>query len=291
MKASIVLLISVLLSTGSLAQLSGSDNFNDNIRDPAKWEIWGPGINLAETNGRMEFISTGTGHEQDAWIWTLNTGSYTQDWSVVIDAVNSCGPLPEGQRSSIGMVVANTADFGDIFVLDFTSTTTPFAASGWQTDYTGNWWEATQPVSTNAIKLRIAFDSTTKRLSSSYDSGTGFTVLTNFNVGSWTMTDTETFSIAINSLSIGYPVTSGQIYADNFIAGTVFDQVHASIFNAVEIGWFAAFGDTYQVQYISDLESTNWINFGDVIVGDGSTNYVFDTTRDRSNRFYRVKMP
>ena len=219
----------LLCCSMAMADLNGSDDFNDNLRDPAKWVVWGPSTNLlAEINGRMEFTSTGVGHEQAAWIWTLNTGSYTQDWFVVIDAVNSCGPLPAEQRSSIGIVVANTADFGDVFVLDFISTTTPFASSGWQTDYTGNWWEATQPVSTNAIKLRIAFDSTTKLLSSSYDSGGGFTALTNFNVGSWAMADADTFSLAINGLSIDYAAASGQVYADNYIVGTVTipDQVN-----------------------------------------------------------------
>lgn len=45
---------------------------------------------------------------------------------------------------------------------------------------------------------------------------------------------------------------------------------------------------TYQVQHTTDLEANNWMSFGDAIVGDGSTNYLFDTTGGRSNRFYRV---
>jgi len=61
-----------------------------------------------------------------------------------------------------------------------------------------------------------------------------------------------------------------------------------SIHTAVEIEWSSTSGTTYQVQYSTNLVSTNWFDLGSTVLGDGSTNYVFDSTRGISERFYRV---
>ena len=90
--ALVVVAVLALCCPGAEALLSGSDDFNDNIRDTDKWLIWefGNGL-LHETNGRLEFTSTGTGYEQDAWLWDYNTGSYNENWSVTLDVRNDFG--------------------------------------------------------------------------------------------------------------------------------------------------------------------------------------------------------
>lgn len=276
----------MLLCSAVMAEFNGTDNFNDNIRNPAKWIPYGPDLNLlSETNAHLEFTSTGVGHEQDSWIWDLNAGSYTQDWYAVVDTANL---TPQG---SIGIVIGNSMDFGDNFTVDLRASD-PFllVSSGWQINGTSYWFAANHVVSTNALKLKIAFDSATKQLSSSYDSGSGFTTLTNLNVDSWTMVDTDAFVAAINSWSESYAVVPNTLYADNFSAVTPSAYAESDIFLAAEVGWLAFAGVSYQVQYADDLLSTNWNNIGDAIVGIGSTNYVFDSTRNSTRRFYRVQV-
>ena len=70
-----------------------------------------------------------------------------------------------------------------------------------------------------------------------------------------------------------------------------FDIGPAMIWTAVEIGWKTVAGTNYQVQSTTDLASSNWDNFGSVIVGNGLTNTVFDSTRTNSHKFYRVVVP
>lgn len=69
------------------------------------------------------------------------------------------------------------------------------------------------------------------------------------------------------------------------VAGISFE---ALIFNAVEVGWTSVSGATYQVRYSTNLASGNWFDLGEPVVGNGSTNYVFDSTRGTPKRFYRV---
>lgn len=57
---------------------------------------------------------------------------------------------------------------------------------------------------------------------------------------------------------------------------------------AVEIGFTTVSGAVYTVQYCTNMVSTNWTDLGAVFTGDGSTNYMFDTTREGSKRYYQV---
>ena len=64
--------------------------------------------------------------------------------------------------------------------------------------------------------------------------------------------------------------------------------VRVSIFTAVEIGWNSETGKTYQVQYATAVDTNLWFALGAPVAGNGSTNYVFDSTRVQPKRFYRV---
>jgi len=55
----------------------------------------------------------------------------------------------------------------------------------------------------------------------------------------------------------------------------------------VTLTWSTVPGITYQVQYISDLRKTNWINFGSAITGSGSVTNVSDAFTN-AQRFYRL---
>jgi hypothetical protein len=51
--------------------------------------------------------------------------------------------------------------------------------------------------------------------------------------------------------------------------------------------WSTVAGNSYQVQYVSDLGATNWINFGSAITASSSVATVSDSFTN-SQRFYRV---
>ncbi len=61
-----------------------------------------------------------------------------------------------------------------------------------------------------------------------------------------------------------------------------------SIYTAVELGWHTETNCQYQVQWISQLATNDWVNLGDPIQGTGSNIYIFDSTRGQAARFYRV---
>ena len=58
--------------------------------------------------------------------------------------------------------------------------------------------------------------------------------------------------------------------------------------HAVEIGWNSISGITYQVQYSTNLVSTNWFNLGATVIGTGTNQYQLDSTRGSAARYYRV---
>ena len=71
----------------------------------------------------------------------------------------------------------------------------------------------------------------------------------------------------------------------SLVAGEV---VGSEIATAIEVYWDASNAVNYQVQYTDDLVTTNWLDLGPVIVGDGSTTGVFDSARGVTDRYYRV---
>jgi len=60
------------------------------------------------------------------------------------------------------------------------------------------------------------------------------------------------------------------------------------IAQAVAISWLSDYGRRYQVETSEDLASGEWQPFGEPILGDGTTNTVFDAIGSVSRKFYRV---
>ncbi len=65
-------------------------------------------------------------------------------------------------------------------------------------------------------------------------------------------------------------------------------QVQSTIHPAVEISWLSVTGQLYQVQVTPSLAPGTWTNFGSPVTGDGSEKSIYDQTRNREKRFYRV---
>jgi hypothetical protein len=58
--------------------------------------------------------------------------------------------------------------------------------------------------------------------------------------------------------------------------------------NVVTLTWSAIAGQTYQLQWNSDLGSTNWINAGSVVAATNGTVSASEIIGLDSQRFYRV---
>jgi len=73
-------------------------------------------------------------------------------------------------------------------------------------------------------------------------------------------------------------------------AATAVDDgvVTNSIYVAIEIAFSGSPMVHYQLQYTTNLLSTNWVNTGGTVRGGGVENSLFDGPRSQSPRFYRI---
>jgi uncharacterized repeat protein (TIGR03803 family) len=89
-----------------------------------------------------------------------------------------------------------------------------------------------------------------------------------------------------------YGTTSGGGTNHN---GTVFRltivpevQVAALTNNTLSLTWSTEAGGTYQLQYNSDLSSSNWSNLGSAVTATGTTLSATDFLTNGPQRFYRL---
>jgi uncharacterized repeat protein (TIGR03803 family) len=60
--------------------------------------------------------------------------------------------------------------------------------------------------------------------------------------------------------------------------------------SAVSLTWSTEVKGTYELQYLSDLNSTNWTNLGKPITAIGGTLTAIDSVTKGSQRFYRLAL-
>jgi hypothetical protein len=75
---------------------------------------------------------------------------------------------------------------------------------------------------------------------------------------------------------------------DDVGAGYATNASATTIYTAVEIDWQSQTNRFYQVQYVTSVNSNSWLNLGDPILGNGSTNRLFDSILGQPRKFYRV---
>jgi hypothetical protein len=94
---------------------------------------------------------------------------------------------------------------------------------------------------------------------------------------------TTTFTFAAQNIASTFFLDDVSVTLTNATQPTV------SIYPAVQINWPALSNVTYQVQWSSDLSSTNWQDLGAPVTGSGTNATVFDSMLNSSQRFYRVE--
>ena len=207
----------------AMAGLSGSDDFNDNAMDPLKWSVF-MGDLLSETNSRLEYAG-GSGEVLGVWKWEKNSGSYIQDWSISLDVVNAVEESGlADQDVNYGFLVWNTSPNDNLFSVEFkvgddAGGTHPFRYIETAAEKNNvNVLDHQTPLSADAARLQISFDASAKVFSGSYDTGSGWALLTSINIAGWGLTDSDTFTAAVYSSSRNVTPGSGEVFGDNFAA-------------------------------------------------------------------------
>ena len=105
------------------------------------------------------------------------------------------------------------------------------------------------------------------------------------------LSNTGRLFLGYNDATNKFSDNSGVFFVDvwtNNPTGTT----NAGIALAVEICWPSVTNEVYVVQYAPAVETNRWTDLGLPARGNGTTNCTFDSTRGRSERFYRVlKIP
>ncbi len=219
------LLLSIPATT-SLANLSGSDDFNDNSKDLTKWgaDNGGAGHLLNEINQRLEYTADGSNSFKGR-PWILNTGSYVENWEVWMDVHLSTAALPvngDDRRFAIGVSAGIYAADVQLELQNYSgSVLRSFKVSDEgpvETDF------LVSTLSTDGA-VRMTFDATTKILGFHYDEngsigGYSWTQFytTDLDAGGsdWSLNNASTFAISAFGESQGVAVSAGEAYGDNF---------------------------------------------------------------------------
>ena len=59
---------------------------------------------------------------------------------------------------------------------------------------------------------------------------------------------------------------------------------------SLNLSWSTEAGGTYQLQYNSDLSSTNWFNLGSPLTATGATLTATDSVTNATQRFYQLAL-
>jgi hypothetical protein len=60
--------------------------------------------------------------------------------------------------------------------------------------------------------------------------------------------------------------------------------------STLSLTWSTEAGGKYQLQYNSDLSSTNWASLGNAVIATGSTLDITDSVTNGPQRFYRLAL-
>lgn len=230
------ILVTVLLLAGlcrvANANFSGSDNFSGSV-DASKWGsdtlLSGSLAQFTQSNQHLYFSNVGStgGTDQVVHPWIANTGSYTQNWSLQLDVNIPQFSLTGGQEISMGLAVLNSADNNDVLVINFQQdpqTPNSIFVSGLNTDTGSAIYEQRTASEITSASVAINWNAATDSLTTSYNTGSGWSILTTQNITSsgsnnWGMNSSSTFEAAIVGFAIDNQLsTSNNVYISNFQA-------------------------------------------------------------------------
>jgi len=293
------LLLMFALCAAAQANFSGSDDFDDNSVDGAKWgtdfvvsATVAHGV-LSEANQRLEFTNDEGADTGVLRPWILNSGSYVEDWEVRTDVHLGQIDLPVisgGTHLDVGLYVYKSGEicsgtqvpstFYWITLDQWRNGDGEGSSRSFETneflDCTEVGVRADHDTTGEDASLRITFDSAAKRLTAWYDEngsadGYQWVVLDTISIDSqgndWGMTDDSTFGVMLGcSTGAGAEPEPGQAYCDNFYAGS-----------CTELLWPLEVGEVRQYSR-TDVTGASW----DVTLD------VLETVVFHSNTYYHL---
>ncbi len=207
---------------------TGTDDFNDNSKDPALWgtdKIKGQG-QLNEINGRLEYTTSGSGTPLDSsdrpWKYRF---PYNAPWEVLISATNNT-LANSNQWSSFGINVQSSLDPDDDIEVELAALP-PQSYMFWSELHENGVYiaDAYAPTMMKSAPIRLSFDNTNKIFTVSYFDGAFWNSFGTFGVNglgglngnaNWGLSGPDYFIAYVFGYSERMDVNGGEMYGDNF---------------------------------------------------------------------------
>ncbi len=216
-----------------------ADDFNDNSKDPARWGAdtgFGNGV-LTETSQRVQFtISSGTEFDLERRPWVGSTLSYSSDWIVQLDVVDTTTPTQDDELNAVGVALIEEGNDGNEIFMELYSSDNPAARTGFNSglfeEFADIEFIDTAPMTITGGTLRMEYESSTKVITLYYDATLAgeqaWVRLGSYGVAGnggdanadWTMSNGSAFVINLQGYSQNMNISPGQAHSDNFrVAG------------------------------------------------------------------------
>lgn len=219
-----------------MARADGSDDFNDNSKDAAKWgadSVNGNGV-LSETAGVLRYTcSSGTTEDSVNRLWKARF-PYNTDWAVQIDFHNSTTVVGPNQVNAMGITLGSPTSGNTYLFHEFYNSASGggparagiYASMGVNGTSVGG--EDTGGVAFTTGALRLSYHATGHVLTCFYDTdpsdGYQWLYLSSFGLagsggtynGNWGMGSSDKFFLSVFGYSTAMSVPAGQMHLDNF---------------------------------------------------------------------------
>jgi hypothetical protein len=116
---------------------------------------------------------------------------------------------------------------------------------------------------------------------------------TNWGTPLWQSAGNQSFDFTVNcssgdELFFAVNAAGGDASDHSYWQDLALSTPPLQIWTAVEVGSYTVTGRWYQVQYVTNVNDTNWLPVGTNILGNGGVMSAFDSTRYSGQRFYRM---
>lgn len=225
------------------ASISGSDNFNDNVRDQAKWgasDISVGGGTLTEISQRLEYTtSSPTAIQSCHRPWVLNRATYDTNWEIILDVTNASAPNSADSYATIGFEIFPPSTRARSLYTEFVAYSNDgvniqHSFDSDLLDGSNSLGYRSQSLTSTTGSIRITFDAAKKVLTFYKDvngGGDGYQWVLQSSYGiagsggatantSWAMSGSDLFQVNIYGYSQIMTIAAGKIYADNFSASS-----------------------------------------------------------------------
>ncbi len=224
--AVLVLSLSAAATRSGAVTLAGSDDFDDNLVDPALWGADLGSGTFSEINQRLEYTVSPAADALPIRPWILSPASYDEDWSIQLDIHIGNVLLPsDGQDLLLGIAITNGPSTAALNIEFENIAGTLLRGFHAVNEGLGGGPEVMVASTTTDGAGQLTFNGVTKELRYWYDDdgstgGYAWTLFQTVDLDSpgtdWGLSTGANLSIVIFAESHGIAVASGDAFGDNF---------------------------------------------------------------------------